>query len=223
MNKELSIELRNMSEEKYYTASEERLNVVTHGLGFILALFASSFLLNKGLQKGFHLKFISYLIYCFGLLTLYLASTLYHSAKDSALKKRLNIFDHSAIYVLIAGTYTPIALLIMKGNWGLVIFCIVWILAIIGIVLKFFFIGRYSKFSTATYVLMGWVIVIAIKPLISSMVTQGLIWLLAGGIFYTIGALLYQRKSMKYNHAIFHVFVLLGSLCHYIVILNYTN
>jgi len=96
-------------------------------------------------------------------------------------------------------------------------------LAIIGIVMKFFFIGRYSKISTATYVLMGWVIIIAIKPLINSMVTQGLLWLLAGGIFYTIGALLYQLKSMKYNHAIFHVFVLLGSLCHYIVILNYTN
>ena len=212
-----------MSAEKYYTPVEERLNVITHGFGFILALLGSVLLLNRGLQEGIHLRFFSYLIYSLGLLTLYLASTLYHSAKVPKLKKRLNIFDHSAIYVLIAGTYTPIALLTMKGTWGLAILCTVWILAIIGIILKFFFIGRYSKFSTATYVLMGWVVVIAIKPLINSMVTQGLLWLLAGGIFYTIGALLYQRKSMKYNHAIFHVFVLLGSLCHYIVILNYTN
>ncbi|NEW83688.1 MAG: hemolysin III family protein [Mariniphaga sp.] len=212
-----------MSTEKYYTPFEERLNVITHGFGFILALLGSILLLNRGLQEGIHLRFISYLIYSFGLLTLYLASTLYHSAKIPKLKKRLNIFDHSAIYVLIAGTYSPIALLSMKGTWGLVIFCIVWILAIIGIILKFFFIGRYSKFSTATYVLMGWVVVIAIKPLIDSMATQGLIWLLAGGFFYTIGALLYQRKSMKYNHAIFHVFVLLGSIFHYIVIFNYTN
>ncbi len=212
-----------MSTEKYYTPVEERLNVITHGIGFILALLGSILLLNNGLQEGIQLRFFSYLIYSFGLLTLYLASTLYHSAKVPKLKKRLNIFDHSAIYVLIAGTYTPIALLTMKGTWGLAIFCTVWILAIIGIILKFFFIGRYSKFSTATYVLMGWVVVIAIKPLINSMVTQGLLWLLAGGIFYTIGALLYQRKSMKYNHAIFHIFVLLGSLCHYIVILNYTN
>ena len=212
-----------MSTEKYYTPAEERLNVITHGLGFILAMFGSILLLSQGIQEGIHLKFISYCIYCIGLLTLYLASTLYHSAKAPKLKTRLNVFDHSAIYVLIAGTYTPIALLTMKGSWGLVIFCVVWFLAIIGILLKFFFIGRYSKISTLTYVLMGWVIVIAIKPLINSMVTQGLLWLLAGGIFYTIGALLYQRKSMKYNHAIFHVFVLLGSLCHYIVILNYTN
>ena len=212
-----------MPTEKFYTPVEERLNVITHGFGFILALIGSVLLLNRSFQEGIQLRFYSYLIYSFGLLTLYLASTLYHSAKVPKLKKRLNIFDHSAIYVLIAGTYTPIALLTMKGTWGLVILCTVWILAIIGIILKFFFIGRNSKFSTATYVLMGWVIVIAIKPLINSMVMQGLLWLLAGGIFYTVGALLYQRKSMKYNHAIFHVFVLLGSLCHYIAILNYTN
>ena len=212
-----------MSKENYYTPAEERLNVITHGFGFVLELFGSYILLVQGLQEGIHLKFISYLIYCFGLLTLYLASTLYHSAKKPKLKTRLNVFDHSAIYVLIAGTYTPIALLTMKGAWGLSIFCIAWGLAIIGIIMKFFFFGRYSKISTATYVLMGWVIIIAIKPLINSIVTQGLLWLLAGGIFYTIGALLYQLKSMKYNHAIFHVFVLLGSLCHYIVILNYTH
>jgi hemolysin III len=124
---------------------------------------------------------------------------------------------------LIAGTYTPITLLSIGGFWGVTIFCIVWILALTGVILKLFFIGRYSVFSTITYVLMGWVIVIAIKPLINSMELNGLLWLLAGGVFYTLGALLYQRKSMKYNHAIFHVFVLLGSFCHFIVILNYTN
>jgi hemolysin III len=212
-----------MSQEKFYTATEERLNVITHGFGFILALIGAILLLNKGLHEGTHLRLISYLIYCFGLLTLYLASTLYHSAKVPKLKKRLNIFDHSAIYVLIAGTYTPIALLSMKGIWGWTIFCIIWVLAAIGIILKFYFTGRYSKISTTTYVLMGWVILIAIKPLINSMPAQGLLWLLAGGIFYTLGALLYQKKSMKYNHAVFHIFVLLGSFCHYIVILNYTN
>ena len=212
-----------MSQERIYTATEERLNVITHGFGFMMALIGSMVLLIRGLQEGIHLRFISYLIYCFGLLTLYLASTLYHSAKVPERKKHLNVFDHSAIYVLIAGTYTPIALLSMKGIWGWMIFFIIWILAAAGVVLKFHFTGRYSKISTATYVLMGWVILIAIKPLINCMATDGLFWLLAGGIFYTIGAFLYQRKSMEYNHAIFHVFVLLGSLCHYIVILNYTN
>jgi hemolysin III len=212
-----------MNNEKSQTPEEERLNTITHAIGFLLAIIASVLLLTRGIKEGFHLQFISYLIYCTGLVTLYLASTLYHSAREPERKKRLNIFDHSAIYLLIAGTYTPIALLTIKGIWGAVIFGIVWIIATVGIVLKLYFTGRYSKISTATYVLMGWVIIIAIKPLINSMITQGLLWLLAGGIFYTIGALLYQRKSMKFNHVIFHIFVLLGSICHFIVILKYTN
>ena len=173
------------------------------------------------MKEGIHLRFISYLVYCMGLLTLYLASTLYHGAKDPGRKKRLNIFDHSAIYLLIAGTYTPISLLSIRGFWGYLILVIVWIIAIAGITLKLYFTGRYPRISTATYVLMGWVIVIAIKPLINSMVLPGLLWLLAGGVFYTVGAVLYQRKSVKYNHVIFHIFVLMGSLCHYIVILKY--
>ena len=205
------------------TEKEERMNVITHAFGLILSLFGSIILLERGLYEGIHLRFATYLIYSIGLLTLYLASTLYHSEKDPGRKKRLNIFDHSAIYVLIAGTYTPIALLTIRGMWGMLIFVVVWTIALVGIILKLYFTGRYSKISTATYVLMGWVIVIAIKPLINSMVTNGLLWLLAGGLFYTLGAFLYQRKSMKYNHVIFHIFVILGSLCHYIVILLYTN
>lgn len=210
-----------MAAEKVQTAYEERLNVITHGFGFLLALFASLLLLSQGLKEGVHVRFISYLIYSLGLLTLYLASTLYHSVKDQEWKKRLNVFDHSAIFLLIAGTYTPIALLALKGIWGMAIFCVVWIIAIVGIIMKLFFTGRYSIISTAAYLLMGWVIIIPIKPLINSIVTPGLIWLLAGGISYTAGAILYQRKTMKFNHVLFHVFVLLGSFCHYIVILNY--
>jgi len=211
-----------MNQEKVQTSEEERWNVITHAFGFILALFASYFLLKNSLSQGIHIRFTSNLIYCIGLLTLYLASTLYHSAKNPVRKKRLNIFDHSAIYLLIAGTYTPITLLAIGGIWGIVILSIVWITAIIGIILKLYFTGRYPGFSTATYVIMGWVIIIAIKPLINSMILPGLLWLLAGGLFYTLGAILYQRKSMKYNHVIFHIFVILGSLCHYIVILSYT-
>lgn len=210
-----------MAAEKVQTAYEERLNVITHGIGFLLALFGSFILICQGLKGGIHVRFISYLIYSLGLLTLYLASTLYHSVKDRQWKRRLNIFDHSAIFLLIAGTYTPIALLALKGILGLAIIWVVWIIAIVGIVMKLFFTGRYSLISTAAYLLMGWVIIIAIKPLINSMVTPGLLWLLAGGISYTFGAILYQRKSMKFNHVLFHVFVLLGSFCHYIVILNY--
>ena len=207
--------------DRKQTTNEEKLNTITHVIGFIMALFGSVYLINQSFKVGSYLTIFCNMIYSLGLLTLYLASSLYHSAKDPELKIRLNIFDHSAIYLLIAGTYTPIALLTIKGILGLIIFSIVWVSAIVGIVLKLYFTGRYSKISTAAYVLMGWVIIIAIKPLINSMVTSGLLWLLAGGIFYTSGALLYQRKSMKYNHVLFHIFVILGSLCHYIVILKY--
>ena len=210
-----------MNTRREQTPQEEHLNTMTHAIGFILAFFASIFLLWKSAHEGNHLHLICNLIYCFGLLLLYFASTAYHSAQNPVRKKMLNIFDHSAIYLLIAGTYTPITLVLMKGIWGIVIFCTVWTIAALGIALKLFFTGRYSKISTATYVLMGWIIVIAIKPLIDSMIIEGLIWLLAGGIFYTLGAILYQRKSMKFNHVLFHFFVILGSLCHYIVILNY--
>ena len=211
-----------MSKEKFYSEAEERLNVISHATGFILSLVGSVILFYKSFSEHIHLQFLSYLIYCFGLVTLYLASTLYHSAKDLTGRKRLKVFDHSSIYLLIAGTYTPIALLTIKGVWGMIIFIIVWTMATVGITMKLFFTGRHPKISTITYIMMGWVIIIAIKPLINSMVTQGLLWLLAGGISYTVGAIIYQRKSIKYNHAIFHLFVLLGSFCHYIVILNYT-
>lgn len=223
MLKSYYFELNSMNKAKLQTPEEEQLNAITHAFGFMLALIASFFLLKSSLKEGIHLRFASYFIYCIGLLTLYLASTLYHSAKDPQRKRKLNIFDHSAIYLLIAGTYTPITLLTIKGISGMVILSIVWITAIAGIALKLYFTGRYPKISTTTYVLMGWVIVVAIKPLVKSMVLPGLIWLVAGGLFYTIGALFYQRKSMKYNHVIFHIFVIMGSFCHYLVILNYTG
>ncbi len=208
---------------KEQTAEEERLNVITHAFGLVISVFGSIFLLINSLDEGFHMRFFSDLIYSLGLITLYLASTLYHGTVNAQRKKLLNIFDHAAIYLLIAGTYTPITLLAIKGVLGLAILVIVWVIALFGIVLKLYFTGRYPKISTLVYVLMGWLIIIAIKPLINSMVLPGLLWLLAGGLFYTVGALLYQSRSMKYNHVVFHIFVLLGSLCHYIVVYNYTN
>ncbi len=196
--------------------------MITHGVGFVIAIISSVLLLLKSLQNGIHLRFFAYFIYCAGLITLYLASTLYHGAKDPERKKLLNIFDHASIYLLIAGTYTPITLLSIKGIIGTVILITVWVIAIFGIILKLYFTGRYSRISTAAYIMMGWVIVVAIKPLVNSMELLGLYWLVAGGIFYTLGALIYMMKSKKYNHVVFHIFVLLGSICHYVVILNYT-
>jgi hemolysin III len=164
---------------------------------------------------------MAFLIYAIGVLTMFLASTLYHSATNPKRRSRLNVFDHSAIYLTIAGSYTPISLLTLPTSWGIPVLIIVWTIAVTGIILKFFFIGSYPRLSTLMYVLMGWVIVIAIKPLITSMETEGLIWLLAGGLAYSIGAILYQYKKLKFNHAIFHIFVLIGAACHYIVIYFY--
>jgi len=207
--------------EKIYTPKEEQINIWSHSLGLLLFTAGTIVLLVKAVQLHSLKIFISYLIYGIGVNTMYLASTLYHSSTKPLRRKRLNVFDHSAIYLTIAGSYTPITLLTMPPAWGTPILITVWLIAAAGITLKFFFIGKYSKLSTSMYVLMGWVIVIAIKPLINSMEIAGLIWLLAGGLAYTIGALLYQLKGLKYNHAVFHIFVLIGSACHYVVIYSY--
>ena len=137
------------------------------------------------------------------------------------LRKRLKIFDHAAIYVLIAGTYTPFTLITLNGTIGWVIFGVSWGMALIGIILKFFFTGKYKSISTLMYILMGWMIVFAIKPLIDSLALEGLNWLIAGGVSYTIGAVLYSIEKIKFNHAIFHIIVLIGSFCHFISVFFY--
>lgn len=207
--------------EKIYTRREEQINIWSHGLGLLLFIAGTIVLLSKAVQLHSLKIFVVFLIYGIGVNTMYLASTLYHSATKPIRRKRLNVFDHSAIFLTIAGSYTPITTLTMPPAWGTPILITVWLIAAIGITLKFFFIGKYSRLSTSMYVLMGWVIIIAIKPLVDSMELAGLIWLLAGGLAYTAGALLYQLKRLKYNHAVFHVFVLIGSVCHYIVIYSY--
>jgi hemolysin III len=207
--------------EKLYTDQEERLNILTHGFGLIMSIIGSVVLLIKAFNLHSPKIFIAFLIYGIGVTTMFLASTLYHSASSPKKRKNLNVFDHSAIYLTIAGSYTPISLLTLPPVWGIPVLIAVWLIGSTGIILKFFFIGTFPKLSTVMYVLMGWVIVIAIKPLINSMETAGLIWLLAGGLAYTFGALFYQIKGLKFNHAIFHVFVLIGAVCHYIVIYGY--
>ena len=207
--------------EKRYSAKEEQLNIWSHAFGLVLAITGIFLLLNKALQLHSTKIFIAFWVYGIGVTTMFLASTLYHSATDSKKRSRLNVFDHSAIYLTIAGSYTPISLLVLPPFWGITVLVTVWLIAATGIILKFFFIGKFPVVSTVMYVLMGWVIVIAIKPLITSMPTPGLIWLLAGGVAYTIGAVLYQFDNLKYNHAIFHLFVLIGAACHYIVVYYY--
>jgi len=206
---------------KYYDPKEEKLNVISHGLGLLLSIVAFVLLIVYSNLYGNTWHVISFGIYGASLILLYSASTLYHYVQNPELRQKLNVFDHAAIYVLIAGTYTPFTLVVLKGWIGWAIFGVSWGLAIIGIVFKLFYTGKYDKLSTITYVLMGWLMLFAIKPLVNNLAVEGLLWLLAGGILYTIGAILYSIKSIKYNHAIFHIFVLLGSFSHFMAVFFY--
>jgi hemolysin III len=206
---------------KYYSPIEEKINITTHATGFILSIVAFVLLVTHANLHGDVWHIVSFSIFGASLIVLYAASTFYHSAKKSELRNRLKILDHASIYILIAGTYTPFTLVTLNGTIGWVIFGTTWGLALTGIILKFFFTGKYNLISTIMYVLLGWVIVFAIKPLINNLPLGGLLWLLAGGIFYTIGAILYSIKKIKFNHAIFHMFVLSGSFCQFMSVFFY--
>ena len=199
-----------------YSELEEKLNVVSHGFGLILSFIAFPFLVMKSLNFEGFWKPASFILYGLSLIILYAASTFYHAAKKPKKRRKLNIFDHSAIYVLIAGSYTPFCLVALDSNLGWYMFIAVWVFALIGTILKLFFTGRFDKISTGMYLLMGWQVLFFIKPLMKNLSKEGLQFLIAGGIFYSIGAVLYSIKKMPYNHATFHLFVLIGSVSHFI-------
>ncbi len=212
---------KTIKETKYYSPIEEKINLISHAAGFILSIVALVFLVAQANLHGDVWHIVSFSIFGTSLIILYAASTLYHSAKKPELRNRLKIIDHASIYFLIAGTYTPFTLVTLKGAIGWVIFGISWGMALTGIILKLFFTGRYNRISTLMYVLMGWLIVFAIKPLINNLPSGGLPWLFAGGISYTMGALVYSIKKINFNHAIFHMFVLVGSFCHFMAVFFY--
>jgi hemolysin III len=213
--------MKDIEKIKYYSPIEEKINIISHAIGFILSIVALVLLVRHAYLHGNVWPIVSFSIFGASLIILYAASAFYHSAKKSELRNRLKIMDHASIYVLIAGTYTPFTLVTLKGTIGWVLFGISWGLALTGISLKLFFTGKYDLISTIMYVLMGWVIVFAIKPLINNLPLEGLLWLFAGGISYTIGAIIYSIKKIKFNHAIFHMFVLFGSFCHFISVFFY--
>ncbi len=205
----------------FYTKKEEVLNVVTHAFGIALSLVGLILLIKKSITLTNPLYFASALVFGISLVLLYTASTVYHSASKKRWRYKLNIVDHSAIYVLIAGTYTPFSLITLSGTTGWIIFGVVWGIALVGVSLKLFFTGKFKLVSTIIYVLMGWIIIFAIKPLIENLSSEGLFWLFAGGAFYTLGAVLFLIEKLKFNHAIFHIFVLAGSFSHFIAVYNY--
>lgn len=204
-----------------YPYWEEFVNVLSHGIGFLLSVAALTLMVVFASLEGNAWHIVGASIFGASLVVLYLASTLFHWSVRPKIRKYLNVFDHSAIYVLIAGTYTPFLLVTLNGPWGWSLFGVIWGLAIAGVIFKMFFTGKYDKLSLIIYVLMGWLILIAIVPLIHNLSTMGLIWLLLGGISYSIGAVFYLLNKLPFNHAIFHFWVLGGSICHFFAVFWY--
>jgi len=204
-----------------YSLSEEIASSVTHGIGVLLALAALSVLVVYAVLRGTAWHVVSCAVYGTTLVLMFAASTLYHSLPWPRSKAILKIIDHSAIYLLIAGTYTPFLLVSLRGPWGWSLFGVVWGLALIGVGFKVFFAGRFKLISTLVYVGMGWMVVVAIKPLCQSLPLGGLLWLVAGGLFYTFGTIFYLWRRLPYNHAIWHAFVFAGSLCHFFSVILY--
>lgn len=205
----------------FYHPTEEKLNIISHGSGLILSIVALILLVVFAIREGTVWHVASFSIYGASLVILYTASTLYHYVQEPNLRYKLSILDHAAIYVLIAGSYTPFTINVLSGTFGWAMFGIIWAIAIIGITLKLFFTGKYGKISTVAYVLMGWIGAIGLTTLLENLPVEGVIWLIAGGISYTIGALIFGFKKVRFNHAIFHMFVLLGSFCHFISVFLY--
>ena len=203
--------------ELHHDWREEIWNALTHGLGFLLSLVASAVLITLVALDGNGWHLSGALVFCVSLVTVYTSSTLYHSIPHLVTKARMKVFDHCAIFVLIAGTYTPFTLIALRPRGGWWMFAAAWTLALAGIVFKLFYTGRFKGVSTLIYIGMGWMVVLGIKPFLETVPMSTLLWLLAGGLAYTIGTVFYMSKR-TYSHAIWHAFVLLGSACHFVAV-----
>lgn len=200
---------------------EEIANCVTHGFGLALSLAGFVVLVLLAWANGDAMHVASLSVYGASLVALYAASTLYHSARRPRAKQFLQVLDHCGIYLLIAGTYTPFTLLMLKGGWGWTLFGLAWGIAVAGILFRLVFGTRYRGAAVASYVALGWLCVVAIKPMLTLIPAGALAWLVAGGVAYTSGVFFFASKRVRHAHAIWHVFVLCGSVCHYLAILLY--
>lgn len=205
----------------YYGLGEEIANSITHGIGIVLAIAALGILTAFAGIYGNAWHIVSVSIYGTTLILLYTASTLYHSIQHPRVKRILRVLDHSAIYLLIAGTYTPFTLVSLRGSWGWWIFGAIWGFAVLGAVFQLSLIRRWRAVSLGLYIGMGWAIVVAIKPLIVSVAAGGIVFLVLGGLAYSVGILFYRWKKLKYHHAVWHLFVLTGSILHFFAVLFY--
>ena len=206
---------------KHYSLIEEVLNSVTHGIGVGLSIAGLVWLILRAVRVGDTLGIVSVIIFGVSLLLLYLASTLYHAIPCFSVKRVFRVFDHCAIYLLIAGTYTPFLLVSMRGPWGWTFFGILWGIACIGCAFKAFFTGRFDRISTALYVAMGWFVLVGIKPAIMCIPTGALIMMAIGGLAYTFGVFFYVYNRIPFNHAIWHCLVMAGSAIHFFAVILY--
>jgi len=198
---------------------EERANVLTHAIGALAALAGGIVLVALAAADGDGWQLAAAIVFTTSLLLLYLASSLYHHCLDPVAKARLKVLDHCAIYLLIAGTYTPFTLVGLRGELGRNLFVAIWSLAAVGITFKLFFTGRFRLVSTLVYVAMGWLVLVAIRPVMAALDGWTFGWLLAGGCAYTVGTVFYHRPRLRYSHAVWHLFVVAGSVCHYIAVM----
>lgn len=200
---------------------EDIANAVTHGLGLLFGIAALSILDVYAARTGDPYKIVGCTLFGIGLIMMYASSVLYHSTRKQPWKKIFKVFDHASIYILIAGSYSPILLVNLRHDWGWTIFGIQWGLAISGLIFKFFFIHRFEILSLSIYILMGWFVVFAAGPLFHHMELNGILWLLSGGLCYTVGAFFYAWETPLFGHAIWHTFVIAGTVCHFFAILFY--
>ena len=204
-----------------YSPREEMANTVTHGFGVALGIVGLVLLVVASARHGDAWHVTSSAIFGTTLVLLYSTSTLYHAFRGERVKRLLRKFDHAAIFLLIAGTYTPFVLVPLRGPWGWSLFGVVWGLAVVGVVLKFWFAGRFRLASTLLYLGLGWLVLIAFKPLVATLPRAGLAWLIAGGACYSLGTIFYLWKKLPYHHAVWHLWVLAGSVCHWIAVFGY--
>ena len=202
-----------------YSVAEEIFNSLTHGVGMLLSIAGLVVLVAFAVLYGDNWHIVSFSIFGGTLIVLYGASTLYHSFTNPTVKKIFKKLDHSAIFLLIAGTYTPFVLVSIRGTWGWSLFGVIWALAVVGITMKFVNIFKFQKLSMALYIFMGWLGVLAAKQLVNGVPLASLILLVVGGLSYSTGVIFYAAKRLPFNHAIWHVFVLAGSVSHYFSVL----
>ena len=202
------------------TPHEELCNAITHGIGAVASLAGGIVLVTLAALYGGVWQVVSASVFAFTLVLLYVASTLFHAIPREPIKARLMVLDHCAIFLLIAGTYTPFTLLSLRGPWGWSLFGAVWGLAAVGIIFKLFFTGRFNLVSTLLYIALGWMVVVAYVPMTERLASATLVWLVAGGLAYTAGTVFYMSRRIPYAHGIWHLFVLGGSACHFAAVLR---